>query len=96
MIITGGEKVYSTEIEAVLYQHPAILEAAVYGSPDMIWGEVVNAAVVLRDGARLSADEVVDFCRLTLAGFKLPRRVHFLTELPKTGSGKILKRALAS
>ena len=95
MIITGGEKVYSTEVEAVLYQHPGILEAAVYGSPDAIWGEIVSAAVVLRDGARLTAEEVADFCRPRLAGFKLPRRVHFLAELPKTGSGKILKRALA-
>lgn len=95
MIITGGEKVYSTEVEAVLYQHPGILEAAVFGSPDAIWGEVVNAAVVLRDGARLTAEEVTDFCRPKLAGFKLPRQVRFLPELPKTGSGKILKRALA-
>ena len=95
MIITGGEKVYSTEVEAVLYQHPGILEAAVYGSADDTWGEVVSAAVVPRDGARLTEAEVVEFCRPLLAGFKLPRRVRFLAELPKTGSGKILKRALA-
>ncbi|MEO8636906.1 MAG: long-chain-fatty-acid--CoA ligase [Gemmatimonadales bacterium] len=95
MIISGGEKIYSTEVEAVLYRHPAILEAAVYGSADAVWGEVVSAAVVLRAGTRLTETEVVDFCRPQLAGFKLPRLVRFLTELPKTGSGKILKRALA-
>jgi acyl-CoA synthetase (AMP-forming)/AMP-acid ligase II len=95
MIITGGEKVYSTEVEHVLYQHPGVLEAAVYGSPDPVWGEVVSAAVVVRPGQRLEASELVAFCRERLAGFKLPRRISFLPELPKTGSGKILKRALA-
>jgi acyl-CoA synthetase (AMP-forming)/AMP-acid ligase II len=95
MIITGGEKVYSTEVEFVLYQHPAVLEAAVFGSPDPVWGEAVAAAVVTRPGMELSEEELVMFCRPRLAAFKLPRQVRFLTELPKTGSGKILKRALA-
>jgi acyl-CoA synthetase (AMP-forming)/AMP-acid ligase II len=94
MIITGGEKVYSTEVEHVLYQHPGVLEAAVFGSPDAIWGEVVTAAVVPRPGMTLSEEELVQFCRPRLAAFKLPRRVRFLAELPKTGSGKILKRQL--
>jgi acyl-CoA synthetase (AMP-forming)/AMP-acid ligase II len=94
MIISGGEKVYSTEVEHVLYQHAAVLEAAVYGSPDAVWGEVVSAAVVLRPGMTLSEEELVAFCRPRLAAFKLPRQVGFLAELPKTGTGKILKRQL--
>ena len=94
MIISGGEKVYSTEVEHVLYQHSAVLEAAVYGCPDAIWGEVVSAAVVLRPGMTLSEEELVAFCRPRLAAFKLPRQVGFLAELPKTGTGKILKRQL--
>jgi acyl-CoA synthetase (AMP-forming)/AMP-acid ligase II len=95
MIISGGEKVYSTEVEAILYQHPAVLEAAVFGSPDPLWGEAVTAAVVMRPGMDLSEEELVTFCRPRLAAFKLPRHIRFLAELPKTGSGKILKRALA-
>lgn len=94
MIISGGEKVYSTEVEHVLYQHDAVLEAAVYGSPDPVWGEVVSAAVVVRPGMTLSEEELVTFCRPRLAAFKLPRRLRFLAELPRTGSGKILKREL--
>jgi acyl-CoA synthetase (AMP-forming)/AMP-acid ligase II len=94
MIITGGEKVYSTEVEHVLYQHPAVLEAAVFGVADPVWGEVVAAAVVRKPDARVSETELTAFCREHLAGFKLPRQIRFLTELPRTGSGKILKRAL--
>ncbi len=94
MIISGGEKVYSTEVEHVLYQHGAVLEAAVYGSPDPVWGEVVSAAVVVRPGMTVSEEELVAFCRPLLAAFKLPRRVGFLDALPRTGSGKILKRQL--
>jgi acyl-CoA synthetase (AMP-forming)/AMP-acid ligase II len=94
MIITGGEKVFSTEVEHVLYQHPAVLEAAVYGEPDAMWGEIVAAAVVLRPDARAEAEELLEFCRARLAGFKQVRRLVFRSELPKTGSGKIMKRAL--
>ena len=94
MIITGGEKVYSTEVELVLYRHAAVLEAAVYGSADPVWGEAVVAAVVLRPGASASGEELLAFCRNHLAGFKLPKRIEFRTELPKTASGKIMKRAL--
>jgi len=94
MIITGGENVYSTEVEAVLYLHPAVLEAAVYGEPDEVWGEVVAAAVVLRPGAVCTEAELLAFCDERLAAFKRPRRVRWPAELPKTGSGKILKRAL--
>src|SRR5437764_1577675 len=95
MIVTGGENVYSGEVEAVIYEHPAILEAAVFGIPDQQWGELVMACVVLKPGKSLSADELVAHCRRSLANYKVPRRVEFSqTELPKSGSGKILKRIL--
>ena len=95
MIVTGGENVYSGEVEAVLYAHPAIQEAAVFGIPDPKWGELVMACVVLKPGAALSADELIAHCRRSLASYKTPRRIEFSdVELPKTGSGKILKRAL--
>jgi long-chain acyl-CoA synthetase len=95
MIVTGGENVYSGEVEAVIYEHPAILEAAVFGIPDQQWGELVMACVVLKPGKTLSADELIAHCRRSLANYKVPRRVEFSqTELPKSGSGKILKRIL--
>ena len=95
MIVTGGENVYSGEVEAVIYQHPAVRETAVFGIPDPQWGELVMACVVLKPGATLSADELTAHCRRSLAGYKIPRRIEFSTrELPKSGSGKILKRAL--
>ncbi|MBI3684667.1 MAG: long-chain fatty acid--CoA ligase [Acidobacteria bacterium] len=95
MIVTGGENVYSTEVEAAIYEHPAIKEAAVIGVPDPQWGEMVTACVVVKDGAALTAEELVTHCRARLANYKLPRRVEFYPhELPKSGTGKILKRAL--
>jgi fatty-acyl-CoA synthase len=94
MIITGGEKVYSTEVEHVLYEHPAVLEAAVFGAPDELWGESVRAAVALRAGAGATEVELIDFCRARLTHYKCPRAVEFLVELPKTGTGKIQKSAL--
>jgi acyl-CoA synthetase (AMP-forming)/AMP-acid ligase II len=94
MILTGGENVYSTEVENALYEHPAVLEAAVFGTPDETWGERVNAAVVLKEGRRASARELIDFCRARIAAYKAPRAIEFLSELPKTGSGKISKQAL--
>jgi fatty-acyl-CoA synthase len=94
MILTGGENVYSTEVENALYEHPAVLEAAVFGVPDETWGETVTAAVVLRPGASLAAAELIAFCRERIAGYKTPRTVEFLADLPKTGSGKISKQAL--
>ena len=95
MIVTGGENVYSGEVEAVLYAHPAILEAAVFGIPDPKWGELVMACIVLKPGNTLTAEDLVAHCRHSLATYKVPRRVEFLdTELPKSGSGKILKRVL--
>ena len=95
MIVTGGENVYSGEVEAVLYEHPAIREAAVFGIPDPKWGELVMACVVLKPGAALSVEELIAYCHRSLASYQIPRRVEFSAlELPKTGSGKILKRAL--
>jgi len=94
MIITGGENVYSIEVENALYQHPAVLEAAVIGLPDARWGEAVTAAVVLRPGHTADAAALVAFCRERIAAYKTPRMVHLLPELPRTGSGKIAKRVL--
>ena len=94
MILTGGEKVYSTEVEHALYAHPAVLEAAAFGVADPVWGESVAAAVVLRPGAAATADELAAFCRTRVGGFKVPRIFRFLDALPRTGSGKIAKRFL--
>jgi long-chain acyl-CoA synthetase len=95
MIVTGGENVYSGEVEAVIYAHPAVREAAVFGIPDPQWGEIVMACVMLKPGSTLNVDDLIAFCRKNLASYKMPRRVEFLdTELPKGGSGKILKRLL--
>ncbi len=95
MIVTGGENVYSGEVEAVIYAHPAVREAAVFGIPNPKWGELVMACVVLKPGSTLTVDDLIAFCRRSLASYKIPRRVEFSeTELPKSGSGKILKRVL--
>jgi long-chain acyl-CoA synthetase len=95
MIVTGGENVYSGEVEAVIYQHPAVREVAVFGIPDPKWGELVMAYLVLKPGASLTANELILFCRQSLANYKIPRRIEFSeTELPKSGSGKILKKDL--
>ena len=95
MIVTGGENVYSGEVEAVIYTHPAVREVAVFGIPDPKWGEIVMACVVLKPGRTLSADELIAYSRRSLASYKIPRRVEFSdTELPKSGSGKVLKKVL--
>jgi long-chain acyl-CoA synthetase len=94
MVISGGVNIYTKEIESVLYEHPAVLEAAVIGLPDEEWGESVTAIVARRPGAEVTAEDLVEHCRAALAGYKKPRRVYFLDELPKNPSGKILKREL--
>lgn len=94
MIITGGENVYPVEVEQVLVRHPRVLDVAVFGVPDAKWGEAVVAAVVTRDGRPLSADEVQAFCSGKLARFKVPSRVHVLTELPRNATGKVQKTEL--
>jgi long-chain acyl-CoA synthetase len=93
MIVTGGENVYSTEVEDVLYRHPAVLEAAVFAVPDPRWGEAVHAVVVPR--AEVTEDELIRHCRTAIAGYKVPKRVELRREpLPKSGAGKVLKREL--
>jgi len=94
MIITGGENVYSVEVENVLYSHPAIMEAAVIGVPDEHWGEAVKALVVLKEGREVSEEEVIRFCKDRMAHFKAPKSVDFLPSLPRTGSAKIAKGVL--
>jgi acyl-CoA synthetase (AMP-forming)/AMP-acid ligase II len=94
MIITGGENVYSREVEEVIYTHPSVMEAAVVGLPDPTWGENVTAVVVLRPGATATEAEIIGLCRDRLAGYKKPKRVIFVDELPKTVTGKIVKRDL--
>jgi len=94
MIISGGENIYPAEIEAVLYRNPKVLEAAVIGVPDDEWGESVKAVLVLKEGEEATADEMIRHCREHLAGYKVPRSVDFVDDLPKTDTGKILKKTL--
>ena len=95
MIVTGGENVYSAEVEAVISQYPGVREVAVFGIPDATWGELVMACVVLERGSSTVVDELTTHCGRHLAHFKVPRRIELsTTELPKGGSGKILKRDL--
>lgn len=94
MIISGGENIYTTEVENVLMQFPGVMETTVIGVPDEKWGEVVKAFVVMKNGESAGDIEIIEFCRQRLAHFKCPRSVHFLDMLPKSGAGKILKRDL--
>jgi len=95
MIVSGGENVYGTEVEEILYQHPAVLEAAVFGVPDEHWGEAVHAVVVPRPGQEVDAAALIAFCRSHIAGYKIPKGIDFQNEpLPKSGPGKVLKREL--
>ncbi|MCK5943470.1 MAG: AMP-binding protein, partial [Planctomycetes bacterium] len=94
VIKTGGETVYSVEVENALYEHEAVLECAVFGRPDDTWGERVVAAVVLRPGATATQSDLITFCRTRIAAYKTPKQITFLDALPRTGSGKIQKRSL--
>jgi len=94
MIISGGENVYCREIEEVLHKHPAVADAAVIGVPNDQWGETVKAIVVLAEGQEATEDEIIDFTREYLAGFKRPRSVDFVDSLPRNLSGKVLKKIL--
>ncbi|AHL74389.1 AMP-dependent synthetase [Stutzerimonas stutzeri] len=94
MIISGGFNIYPTEVEQVLYTLPQIFEAAVIGVPDEQWGEAVRAVVVLKDGETLSAEAIIEHCGRTLAGFKKPRAVDFVKELPKNPNGKVVRRLI--
>ncbi len=94
MIITGGENVYSPEVERVLSEHPAVAECAVIGVPDRTWGEAVKAVVAFREGENATEDELIEWCREHLAGFKCPRSVDVSGALPRNPTGKILKKDL--
>ncbi len=91
-IVTGGENVAPAEVEAALAEHPAVAEALVEGRPDPEWGEAVTATVVLRKGAEATVEELRAHCRERLAGFKVPKALSFAPDLPKTTSGKVLRR----
>jgi len=94
MIISGAENIYPKEIEEVLATHPAVAEAAVFGIPDDIYGESVAAAVVRKEGQQVEEEEIVAYCAARLAGYKKPRRVEFVVELPKNATGKVTKHML--
>jgi long-chain acyl-CoA synthetase len=95
MIIRGGYNVYPREADEVLYEHPAVREAAVVGVPDDLLGEEVGAVIALALGAEADAAEIRDFVKERVAGYKYPRRIWFVDELPKGPTGKILKRDIA-
>jgi acyl-CoA synthetase (AMP-forming)/AMP-acid ligase II len=94
MIVTGGENVYSREVEDVLYKHPAIGEVAVVGIPDPVWVERVHAVVALKKDAAASENEIIAFCKDHVASYKAPKSVEFLEALPKNPQGKILKKEI--
>ena len=95
MIIRGGENIYPREIDEVLYQHPAIAAAATIGIPDPLYGEEVAAFIVLKNGAKVTEQDLIDHCRKDLADYKCPKTIHIVTDIPKGPTGKLLKRELA-
>src|SRR5699024_2447093 len=97
IIISGGENISTLEVESVLYYHPAVLEAAVVAAPDEKWGEIVCAFITRKPGYEsVGANDITEHCRAHLAGFKIPRRIEFSDELPKTSTGKLQKHVLRS
>lgn len=94
MIVSGGENIYPAEIESVMFGHPAVADVAVIGVPDDKWGESVKGVVVLKEGAEATAEEILSFTREKIAGFKIPKSIDFIAELPRNPSGKLLKREL--
>ncbi len=94
MIVTGGENVYSVEVESAVATHPAVASCAVIGVPDEQWGELVHAFIVKKAGSSLSAQELIDHCKKRIAGYKCPRQVSFIDAMPLSGAGKILKTQL--
>jgi len=94
MIITGGENVYTSEVEAAIYQHPGVHEVAVIGLPDERFGEALCAVIVPAPGRTLTQEEIIAHCRGRIGGYKIPRQVRFVEALPKSAMGKILKQEL--
>ncbi|WP_328284885.1 AMP-binding enzyme [Brevibacterium sp. UCMA 11754] len=94
MIVSGGENVYSTEVEAAIAEHPAVDAVAVVGLPDELWGERVHAVVVLHEGEAATAEEIREHTRQLIAHYKAPRSVNFVSRLPLSGAGKVLKRSI--
>jgi acyl-CoA synthetase (AMP-forming)/AMP-acid ligase II len=92
LIITGGNNVYPREVEEIIVQHPAVATAVVVGIPHEYWGEAVHAVVVLQPGHAASEEEIIQHCGCSLAGYKKPKSVEFVTELPVSGYGKVLRR----
>lgn len=94
LVVSGGENVYPAEVEGVLRGHPAVEDACVFGLPNPVWGQVVAAAVIVRRGASLNEEEVRAFCTERLARYKVPKRIWFVEDLPRSTSGKLIRRAL--
>jgi acyl-CoA synthetase (AMP-forming)/AMP-acid ligase II len=94
MIISGGENIYPAEVEAVLARHPAVADVAVVGRPDPVWGEAVHAVIIAAPGADASPEDIITWCREHLAHFKCPKTAEFTSSLPRTTTGKVLKREL--
>jgi len=94
MIVSGGENIYPKEVEDVLLRHPKIVEVAVFGVPDKVWGERICAAIVLENGKQMTADEVIGFCKQNIASFKKPKSVYFVNSLPKSPMNKVLRSEL--
>ena len=94
MIVSGGENIYSTEVEAALFAHPDIIDAAVIGVPNEKYGEVVKACIVKKEGSNLTEEDVINFCKDRIASYKKPQSIDFIDEVPRNASGKVLKKVL--
>ena len=96
MIISGGENIYPSEVESLLAGHPKVQDVAVIGVADEKWGERVHAVIIPRDGETPTQDEILDWCKTRIAGYKRPRSLSFIreSEMPRTATGKILHRVL--
>jgi acyl-CoA synthetase (AMP-forming)/AMP-acid ligase II len=94
MIVSGGENIYSREVEEALMTHPAVEHAAVLGVPDARWGEAVKACIVLRPGQKAGEDQLIEHCRTLIASYKKPRSIDFVDALPRLFNGKVDKKAL--